>query len=80
MEGGRISRLIATNPTCLISRPVVRTTVELRAGERVLKAVELLQVLVAERYPLVVDVNSQAALSMLKRYVNVRYHKNSLVG
>ena len=37
------------------------------AGERMLEAVVLLEVLVAQRYPRVVDINSQAALAILKR-------------
>ena len=36
------------------------------AGERMLKAMVLLEVLIAQRYPLVVDINSQAALTILQ--------------
>ena len=42
---------------------------DLRAGERMLEAVVLLEVLVAQRYPLVVDINSQAALAILKEII-----------
>ena len=50
----------------LIFVAVVITVVETRASERMLKAMVLLEVLVAQRYPLVVDINSQAALSILQ--------------
>ena len=50
----------------LIIVAVVVTVVESRACERMLKAMVLLEVLVAQRYPLVVDINSQAALSILQ--------------
>ena len=42
------------------------TVVESRACERMLKAMVLLEVLVAQRYPLVVDIDSQAAFSKLQ--------------
>ena len=50
----------------LIIVAVVVTVVETRACERMLKAMVLLEVLVAQRYPLVVDIDSQAAFSKLQ--------------
>ena len=44
---------------------------DLRAGERMLEAVVLLEVLVAQRYPLVVDINSQAALAILQGSMSI---------
>ena len=44
----------------------IAVLMNLRAGERMLEAVVLLEVLVAQRYILVVDINSQAALAILR--------------
>ena len=49
----------------------VAVLMDLRAGERMLEAVVLLEVLVAQRYPLVVDINSQAALAILQGSMSI---------
>merc|ERR1719471_1487616 len=60
--------LVATIATLLAIALIVVTVavlIDLRAGERMLEAVILLEVLVAQRYPRVVYINSQAALAIL---------------
>jgi len=61
--------LLAT--IALIIVAVVVTVVESRACERMLKAMVLLEVLISQRYPLVVDINSQAAFSKFIKVLDV---------